>query len=354
MAGRDGALEVMGITDLAKQVGAQYKKYTIPVATKNIIYHFLTRERRKTYGPAHPDQTIYIIRSIADHSPFYIGPVHNLLANYFYVLSHIQYARTKGWIPVVDQLNYPVYNSQSTPIHGTRNPWEYFWQQPGGVSLEEAYQSKNVVLSKQSWFWEWDMGYSVEHYTDLSMILQFYEASKQIPMNLMVQEYVEKMKRGIFPKIGKVLGVAFRYGGHAKSCPHHGQGHPIQPEADELISVVKQCMEQWEMDYIFLTSDEMRAVEHFRREFGKQLIVLNRERMNADMVSSDGKLDKIYQKDKIYQTTLNYLTEMELLAKCDSLIGSVTSGLRYAIVRNGGKYSQVKILDYGFFPDYRK
>ena len=52
------------MTELAKQIVAQYKKYTIPVATKNMIYHFVTRERRKTYGPAHPDQTIYIIRSI--------------------------------------------------------------------------------------------------------------------------------------------------------------------------------------------------------------------------------------------------------------------------------------------------
>ena len=106
---------------LLKQLAKQFKKYRFGTAIKNILYHFITRERQKSFGPKNSDKTIYIIRSIDDKSPFYIGPVHNLLANYFYVLSHIQYAKTKGWVPVVDELNYPVYNSMEESINGTKN-----------------------------------------------------------------------------------------------------------------------------------------------------------------------------------------------------------------------------------------
>lgn len=332
----------------------QYKKWRPTVATRNIIYAFVSRQRRMSFGRALPDQTIYIIRSIRDQSPFYIGPKHNLLANYFYVLSHIFYARSRGWVPVVDQMNYPVYNVLPDEKNGTWNPWEYFWQQPGGISLEDAYHSKHVVLSKQSWFGQWDMGYAVSHYTDSQMIAQFHEISELVPLNSATQEHIEKERKRLFPLQGKILGVSFRYGGHAKSNPHHGQGHPIQPEVDELLEIIKQCVDLWRMDYIFLASDEKQAVAQFQKEFGTRLLVLERERLDSNVRYTLKNPDLMYQTERIYYTSLDYLTEMELLSWCNALVGSVTSGLRYAVVRNGGRYEQVKILDYGLFSDQRK
>ena len=105
----------------------QYQKYTFVNATKNLIYHWQTREKRISFGMLNPDKTFYVIRSIDNKNRFYIGPTNNLLANYFYVLSHLVYAQKKGWIPVIDMLNYHVYNSLPYPVNGTMNAWEYFW-----------------------------------------------------------------------------------------------------------------------------------------------------------------------------------------------------------------------------------
>lgn len=351
---RFGTLEIMGLVRLVGQVGVQFKKYTVPIAVKNIIYHFLTRERIKSYGIAHPDKTIYVIRSIADRSPFYIGPVHNLLANYFYVLSHIQYARTKGWIPVVDQLNYPVYNSQSTPIYGTKNPWEYFWLQPGGVSLEEAYQSKHVVLSQRSWFWKWDMAYDIEKYSDKSCIEFYHNLSEAAPLNALTRDYINRAREKIFPMGKRILGVNVRIGGHDKRAVIHGAGHPIQPQIDTLISVVMQCKKSWNIDTIFLACDADYTVQAFRAIFHDSLIVLPRMR---SQIGSEYGLDrdkKMFCSEHLFQTTLDYLTEMELLSACNALVGSITSGLRYALVRNGNSFEHVKLLDCGLFQDYRK
>ena len=101
---------------LLKKVVNQYQKYTFDVATKNLVYHWKTRERHKSFGEKNPDKHFYAIRSLDDTSKYYIGPRHNLMANYFYVSSHLAYAQKNNLQPVVDQLNYPVYISQPIPL----------------------------------------------------------------------------------------------------------------------------------------------------------------------------------------------------------------------------------------------
>ena len=101
----------MGLILICKKLKKRYKEKMPSVATKKLLYDFLTRERTKRFGNENPGKTFYIIRGYDYNSRFCIAPVHNLLANYFYVIYHLFYARKKGWIPVVDQQNYPEYNT---------------------------------------------------------------------------------------------------------------------------------------------------------------------------------------------------------------------------------------------------
>ena len=343
----------MKIENPLRQIQEQFKKFKFTVAVKNIIYHFITRERRCSFGDKNPDKTVYIIRSINEKSPFYIGAVQNLLANYFYVLSHIQYARTRGWIPVVDQLNYPVYNSRKEPINGTMNAWEYFWQQPGGISLDEAYQSRNVVLSKQSWFWQWDMGYDSEKYRNEQIIDEFSRLTSSIPLNNEMETFVAAAKEAAFSNRRNVLGVNVRITGHSQKSAIHGNGHPVQPELDELLQLVKCKMDLWGMEYVFLASDTEFAAKRFREEFGEKLILYVRERAEIGKEYERDYKKHMYAPEMMYQTARDYLTEMELLSCCDALIGSITSGLRYALIKNGNAFAHVEIIEKGFFRDDR-
>lgn len=344
----------MKIENPLRQIQEQFKKFKFTVAVKNIIYHFITRERRCSFGDKNPDKTVYIIRSINEKSPFYIGAVQNLLANYFYVLSHIQYARTRGWIPVVDQLNYPVYNSRKEPINGTMNAWEYFWQQPGGISLDEAYQSRNVVLSKQSWFWQWDMGYDAEKYRDKDCIAFYHELSESVPLNAQTRTHVEQTKKAMLPPGKRILGVNVRIGGHDRQAARHGEGHPIQPQIDELLSLVAECRERWGSDLIFLACDTDYVVRAFRAAFSDALVVMPRLRAEPGTEFGLDRNKQMFRPENLIRTSLDYLTEMELLASCSALIGTVTSGLRYALVRNNNAFAHTEILDCGTFPDHRR
>ena len=329
----------------------QYKKYKLVPATKNLIYHWLTREKRCSFGDKNSDKIFYIIRSIDSNSPFYIGPVHNLLANYFYVLSHIQYAKINGWIPIVDQLNYPVYNSVDYPINGSMNAWEYFWKQPSPYTLEEVYNSKNVILSKQNWFSEYDMGYDVKKYSDVECISLFYKLARLVPFKECIQSSIEEKVRAVILGKKNILGVSFRFGGHSLDSHKFGKGHPVQPSIEELLPIVKNRMKVWGMEYIFLCTDVIEAEISFRKMFGEKLLVLKRNRMSIYMNQLERK--DFYKNEKIYSISLDYLTEMEILARCHGLLGSINSGLRYSIIKNNNSYKFLEILDYGLLPDSR-
>lgn len=338
---------------LAVQIADQFKKYKTDVALKNLAYNFLTRERKRTYGHENENKTIYVIRSLDDTSRLYIGPRHNLLANYFYVLSHVAYAETRGWIPVVDQLNYPIYNSLPYEVHGTKNAWEYFWTQPGPCTLEEAYKSKNVVLSKRNWYGQWDLGYDVEKYYDKDTISWFHGLAQKAALRPEIEDRRREIRQQLFTHGMRILGVSVRMGGHAMNAYMPAPGHPIQPGYAEMLVVCKEKFEEWGMDHLFLATDSDSAISAFRDSFGDKLIVLPRQRCPAEMDGQSDSVNPMFSKQNIYQTSLDYLTEMELLASCTGLIGTVSSGLRYAMVRNGGAYEHIDILDCGKIEDTR-
>jgi hypothetical protein len=328
------------------------KTWGIKSSFQNIMYTVQNAEIKKHYGSNNPDKTIYIIRCVNDKSRYYNGPINNLLANYFYVLTHLRYANEKGYISVVDQLNYPVYNSLRNPVNGTLNAWEYFWKQPGEISLDEAYMSRNVILSKRKWFGQWDMGYDAAKYRDSSIVNAVH--SLCVPLNVTTAEHVNREYNKLLVDKGKILGVCFRYGGYSKDYFYHGDGHPIQPEISELADIVEKRLAEWNMELIFMTSDSIDSVEYFKKRFGNRLIVMPRIRCKEGVKYKTKQESPMYCDSQMFQTTLDYLTEMELLARCNALCGAVTSGLRYAVVQNNMQYEHCEIIERGFFEDKRK
>lgn len=339
---------------LFKQVLNQYRKFTFMAATKNIIYHWKTREKQCFFGEKNADKQFYVVRSLDDTSKYYIGARHNLMANYFYVLSHLAHAQENKLLPVVDQLKYPVYISQKEPVNGSCNPWEYFWKQPYGNVLEEVYQSKHVTLSKQSWFGEWDMGYDITNYTDPEIVKQYHALSELVPLNQQTRCYCDEIRKKLFSEQDRILGVSVRIGGHSETAFAQGAGHPRQASAEEMIEIVKDRLQRWDMQKVFLATDSDYAISKFREAFGEALIVMPRMRISIGSEKIRDAAKPMFAAENIIQTTMDYIAEMELLAACTGLLGSVSSGLRYAVVRNGSKYEQIEILDFGRFEDKQK
>ena len=72
-----------------------------------------------------------------------------LFSNFIMFAGHIRYALSKGWIPVIDMQNYP--NSYLAPEKlGKENAWEYYFEQPLRIGLEQAYNGDNIILCQKS------------------------------------------------------------------------------------------------------------------------------------------------------------------------------------------------------------
>lgn len=339
---------------LIGKVIRQYRTFRPVIATKNVLYGLTEREKRKSFGPANADDTFYVIRCINSASRFHNGPVLNLLANHSYVLSHLHHAYEHGYLPVVDQLNYPVYNTPAQPINGTRNPWEFFWEQPGGHTLAEAYESRHVILSQRNWISEWNLGYDIARHKDPGTIGHLHKLSETVPLNAATRAHVESSWQENLARFSRILGVNYRFSWHSKGSAQKAPGHPIQPEIDALLAAVLKRCEAWDIDAVFFATESEDAVNYFRSALGPRLVTLRRVRRKDDAVYNEQNPNPMYTPGAMYQTALDYLTEMELLARCTALMGSITSGLRYAIIRNNAAYEHLDIPDLGLFPDTRR
>ena len=106
---------------------------------KDRLKRIFTRKYKISFKNLFNTKRYYIIRRNTPWAGFF--------ANYLYVLGHIKYAKKKGYIPGVDMENYPTYYNEKEMIEGTKNAWEYYFKQPENASLEEAYTSKNYIIS---------------------------------------------------------------------------------------------------------------------------------------------------------------------------------------------------------------
>lgn len=315
-------------------------------------------EKTKSFGDKNPDKTFYVLR------PYYYltrnaltENVSNLLMHYYRNLQNLAYAIENGWIPVVDWQNYgPFPHGEDYPINGTTNCWEYYWNQPSEYTLEEVYQSKNVILSVQNtrdnkYVPSCSFQSPLQVYAEkLATDCPKYDST--ITFNKYTEEYIDGKQAELFPKGKRILGVSVRgtsYG--VCTTTNNVNGHPIQPELSELIKSIRKRMQEWDMDYVFITCELESIILQIKDVLGDCVIFLPRTRYQKPPMRGDveKKLDPLYLPGKKYQSNLDYLTEMVLLSRCNSLLAAMSSGVRAAIIWNRNQYENMAIFDKGIW-----
>lgn len=313
------------------------------------------REAHASYGEKNPDKIFYVIRPY-----YYLQPnelifrnIANLLTQYYYTLQKLSYAVENGYIPVVDWENYGrMPHSEDYPVNGTENSWEYYWEQPSEYTLEEVYQSKNVILSTQN------IG-QYGYIPSAAMRPPFMQYAQQlaeqcpryadlVPLNETTAKYVQKLYEQLFPENEKVLGVVVRGASYGQTgTPLHS--HPKQAKINELIKAVRNYCQEWGIGYVYFMNEMQELVDVMREEFGDHLIVLPRLRDHLTRPADGITLNPMYASGQRYQTNLDYLTEVALLSRCDSLVGSMSSGMRTAIIWNAERYEHVVVFEKGLW-----
>lgn len=280
------------------------------------------REKKASFGKLNPDKTIYIIRRI----PCEAGLFSYILT----ILARIEKAENNGWEPVVDMQNY--FNSYISESEiGKVNSWEYYFLQPGNVSLEEAYKSKKVILSNG-----WVMSNRARMTQDLvdnkDGILDKWRSitRKYLVFNDETKQYLEKEYQRVIPKDSRVLGVIIRGSDYTTLKP---KGHAIQPEIDDVISKAKEVMKEYNCSYIFLATEDKKNYKSFLDAFGEGIVLTNR----TNWIDYKGGYINTYYSDSIrkndrYLSGLEYLATIYILSKSNCIIGGTPGGASGAML----------------------
>jgi hypothetical protein len=292
---------------------------------------------KKVFGDKYPDKTFYVIR----RDP----PGSGLFSNYHWVLGHVLYAIDRHYTPVVDMENYKTYYNEETAIDGTYNAWEYYFKQPSEYTLNDVYHSKNVILADANYYFhdKIPFPYSKKHIHKFNLFI-----NKYLQFNEKTKNYIEVQSEKYFNSRKNILGVLYRGTDYQPDCSP--KGHFIPASLDEIITKTKELYNEWNMEWVYLETEEDMAIKEFQKDFDDVLITTVHPRIvNYDKTMGGVPSIGFGRKNDKFLNGLDYIADTVLLSKCDALIASKNGGSMAAIELNGNRYKHKYIFEKGVY-----
>ncbi len=266
------------------------------------------------------------------------------------LLALLYFADFYDLVPVVRY--HPNYRyAEKHPVNNTDNPFEYYFIQPGGITLTEAMTSKRVLKSqKENTLLAGSLnmdknGYmrSEEYINELGRI-----AAKYIRLNDIVRNDIETNIRKLLG-VGKTLAVHVR----GTDFKRNYNGHPITIDTGEYLEQALLIMNRGKYEQVFLATDTCEATWLFREAFGDKLICYQ------EVTRSDGTETVMNssseRENHRYLLGLEVLRDMYTLAACSGLIAGLSQVSIAARIQKKSyheEYEDLVILNKGIAYNY--
>ena len=302
----------------------------------NIYAKYKYGEKRISFGKDNPEKTFYIIGQNDE-----IGGLWWLINK---VLMHLWFAEDKGYIPVIDWLNF------KTQYRINReNVWENIFEQPYGYSLEDIKQSKNIIINRQAAAPD-NIYYMGQFYDDLERINIFRKLFKKyLRFTRSTLNHLESEYKKYIPEGSRVVGVLCRGTDYVMKKP---KTHPIQPEPKQVLSDVNRIMSEYSCDYVFLATEDADIFDLFEKKYGEKLLSVPQKRIHKQDLQKDQFLAKKMTNGTTNQNkmslALNYLTSTYILSKCNCFISGRTGGCKGVLLMRED-FEYCKIYDLGYY-----
>jgi hypothetical protein len=273
-----------------------------------------------SFGKKNPDKIFYVIWLDNLGSGFF----SNLSA----VLCHLKIADAIGMIPVIDFKNFRTLYNVNTPINNVNNAWEYYFKPVSPFSLDEVYDSKNVFFCSGSY--PSSMSYSIT--TIEGLYDEIYK--KYVILQSNVEEYLKKYS-GLFKQ--RVLGVHFR-GKEQNLAP----GHSFAPTEKQMIKYSDEIIEKYNIDKIFLVTEEQRYLDLFIKNYGEKVFYTDSFRsykINSYNVNP--------RENHRYLLGLEVLVDAQLLSMCSGILCGDSNVSEYSRFINNKEYDFIYIIQNG-------
>lgn len=245
----------------------------------------------KSFGEKNPDKIFYVIY----RTPYEAG----FFSNYKHVAMHLKAIEGTGLIPVVDFKNFKTFYNVETPINGTENAWEYYFEQISSYSLDEVYQSKHVLFCG---------GKFPYHVASMSEKEYGDYCNKILNVKEDVLDAVSKYDE-IFSN-NKVMGIHFR-GKDLNIFP----GHPFGATEEQMFKYTDEIIKKYDITKIFLATNEQKYLESYVKKYGEMVF-------SADIyrIATVNEFNINPRENHRYLLGKEVLIDFMLLLKCQGLL----------------------------------
>ncbi len=279
----------------------------------------LNNSKILSFGELNKDKVFYIIKRT---------PGTGLFSNVVFVLNHLKIAKKNNFIPIVDMENFKTIYNEKNKINNQLNAWNYFFENVSSFSLDEAYKSKKVIIVSDQFFHHFI--YDMEH-EDFKNIIKDIKIKKKY-LNI-----CDKFIKKNFGK--KTLGVHFR-GTSYKQSP----GHPMPATEKQMLKLVKEVIKKDKIDKIFLSTEEKKYLELFKREFPNIITLIE----GSYRSNRNDAFKKYPRRNHRFKLGREILIETILLSNCDSFIFLNSNVSSASIAFNYNKNQKKYKIDNGF------
>lgn len=245
------------------------------------------------------------------------------------------YAEDHGMIPVVDmQTRKNIYLEEDEV--GIINAWEKYYEQPEGITYEQAIKSNNYVLAdpSQEWFVYLRMR---KHKRTSSVDYLRNKYSKFIRLKTSTIKICEENIKDIIGNNKRIMGICLRGSDYLLF------NHPEQPQIDVVIDKAKQMFRLLKCDCYFIATEDYDILEELKSKLPNDNIITYKA---GEIKKADGYIGQQLRKSKTaYEASIDYLTTLYMLNKCVGLIGGKCGATIVAEYRKNPPYEYINIID---------
>ena len=301
---------MLKVSELKRRVGIIVNKSPIkPLFDIGNLLLFHWSDRQIISHPGKDERKVLVIRPQTN--------TQGLLSTYLYVLKYVRWAILNRMTVYVDFESSKCQYYTGRSIHGSKNAWEYYFEQPSTICRSSLDTAGTVVYS--GWTLNKDKPAPIPKRPEVSLDPEIVSIAKTFcPVKQYILDIANEKYRNLF--LGRVLGVFLRGTDYVRMEP---KGHARQPSLKDVIAKIDDFLCKYVIDWIFVVTEDLSYYSELKRRYGN--IIISSDDYYVDYKSGDGYVGEVFTNDA-YIRGLNYLVRILLFGRCDYVISGITNG----------------------------
>lgn len=275
------------------------------------------------------------------------GGAPGLFSYVIQVLGFVRYAHKNNMRPVIDLKSFENTYLAKESV-GKLNAWDYYFQQPDNITLEEVPLGNSNIfdttdrstegLLKMPW-WDWAC---LNEGSAANKMWRAY-AHRYLRLSPNAQENLDRIYNKLVQKGDKVLGIQCRGTDYTR---HKPKAHPVQPSPEMVMEKAEQLIKERGYNKIFLATEDGIVFNKFKERFGDMIIASDEHHVEYDGDAWVNTILPSGQQEK-FNHGMDYLMSMMMLTRCDAFVAGKTSGsVGVMLLSKGFEYSYFFELGY--------